>query len=304
VASAVRARVPTAPLAGPAAWCTGGEGWFQDFLARSGTPLAFATAHYYPMGRTAESGSDETATITNMLSPALMARSQACLGAVAGAARSRGLALRVDETNSAYGFGQPGVSDVFASALWAIDYLHTLAELGVAGVNIQTGTDENGGLGCGGVYLPFCRDNGRWRVRPLYYGMLLFHQAAAGRAVPLATTSDPAANVVAHAVLGDDGSARVVLLNKEARATAMVTLVVTPAPTSDDATVLRLRAPSLFARDSITLGESAVADDGTWTPALVPPVRGSGGTWSVVLPPASAAVVTVGAPATPVAIGR
>src|ERR687890_385647 len=77
------------------------------------------------------------ATVENMLSPDLMARTRACVDSAAGPAAARGLALRVDETNSAYGFGQPGVSDVFASALWGLDYLHTLAEAGVAGVNIQ-----------------------------------------------------------------------------------------------------------------------------------------------------------------------
>jgi hypothetical protein len=133
--------------------------------------------------------------------------------------------------------------------------------------------------------------------------MLLFRQAAIGRAVPLAVASDPAANVVAHAMLSDDGSTRVVLINKEHRATATVSLTLTPAPASGDASVLRLEAPSLFAKDSITLGEAAVADDGSWAPTLVPTLPGSDGTWSVRLPPASAALVTVGAPAV-AAIGR
>ena len=36
-----------------------------------------------------------------MLSPALMARTAACIDAVADAARARGVPLRIDETNSA-----------------------------------------------------------------------------------------------------------------------------------------------------------------------------------------------------------
>src|SRR5690348_10502560 len=125
---------------------------FAEFLDRTKASLAFATHHFYPMGVPAPANSDERATVENMLSPELMARTRACVDSAVTAAAAHGVVLRVDETNSAFGFGQPGVSDVFASALWGIDHLYTLAELGVAGVNVQTGTNINGGLTCKGTY--------------------------------------------------------------------------------------------------------------------------------------------------------
>jgi hypothetical protein len=177
---AIEARLPAARLAGPTTWCTGGGEYFAEFLGRRRAPLAFARNHFYPMACRRRPGSPEHATIANMLSPELMARTRACVDSAAALAASHGLALRVDETNSAFGFGQPGVSDVFASALWGADHLFTLAELGVAGVNIQTGTNASGGLTCEGVYLPICAEGGGYTARPLYYALLLFHQMEQG----------------------------------------------------------------------------------------------------------------------------
>jgi hypothetical protein len=292
-AAAIREQVPAAPLAAPGSWCTGGGAWFADFLAGTGTPLAYATEHFYPMGVPAPAGSEEEATVANMLSPELMARSRACVDSAAGPALARGLALRVDETNSAFGFGEPGVSDVFASALWGLDHLFTLAELGVAGVNLQTGTDVNGGLTCRGIYLPVCdAGGGRWTARPLYYAMLLFHQAAVGRVVPVQVGATPEANVVAHATIADDGSVRVVVINKEEAAPATVAIQLGSA--GAPASVMRLSASSLLVRDGVTLGGTAVASDGTWSPGTLESVTGEGGQYVVTASPASALLLTVG----------
>jgi hypothetical protein len=105
---------------------------------------------------------------------------------------------------------------VFASALWGIDHFYTLAKLGVAGVNVQTGTNINGGLTCKGIYLPVCNQDGVWVARPLYYAMLLFPEAAVGRSVPVQVTAEGGSNFVAHATVGNDGVVRVALINKEA----------------------------------------------------------------------------------------
>jgi hypothetical protein len=292
-AAAIQARVPSALLAGPTTWCTGGGEWFAQFLDRRRTTLAFASHHFYPMGASAPAGSAEEATVANMLSPELMARTRDCVDSAAGAAASHGLALRVDETNSAFGFGQPGVSDVFASALWGVDHLFTLAELGVSAVNIQTGTDRTGGLTCEGIYLPFCGEGHRYTARPLYYAMLLFHQAGVGRTLPAQVKAAEGANVATHAVLGEDGGVRVVLINKEGGTAAEVSVTISSGSDGDSARVMRLEAPSLSARSGVTLGGSGVAEDGGWTPGPLEPVKRSGGIWRLSLPAASAALLFV-----------
>src|SRR3954453_19860936 len=83
-AAAIREQVPAAPLAAPGSWCTGGGAWFADFLAGTGTPLAYATEHFYPRGVPAPAGSEEGARVANMLSPELRAGSRACVDSAAG----------------------------------------------------------------------------------------------------------------------------------------------------------------------------------------------------------------------------
>jgi hypothetical protein len=121
--------------------------------------------------------------------------------------------------------------------------------------------------------------------------MLLFHQAAVGRAVPVDVETTPEANVVAHATLADDGTVRVVVINKEAAAPATVVIQLGFA---GPATVMRLLAASLLARDGVTLGGTAVASDGTWSPGTPEPVTPEGGQYVVTAPAASALLVTVG----------
>ena len=302
-AEAIEARVPSARLAGPATWCTGGGKYFAEFLDRRRAALAFATHHFYPMGVPAPAGSAEHATIANMLSPELMVRTRACVDSAAGPAAAHGLPLRVDETNSAFGFGQPGVSDVFASALWGVDHLFTLAELGVAGVNIETGTNLNGGLTCEGVYLPICAEGSGYTARPLYYAMLLFHQAGVGRTLPAQVESSGAANVAAHAVLGDDGGVRVALINKDATTAADVSVTIPSLPGDGSAEVMRLEAASLTARSGVTLGGASVGEDGGWTSGPLEPAARSSGAWRLHLPAASAALLFIGTGATAVSLG-
>jgi hypothetical protein len=291
-AAAIVAREPSAPLVGPATWCAGGGSWFAGFLERHRSSLAFTSHHFYPMGRTAPADSPEHATVANMLSPELMARSRACLDSAATPAATYGLPLRVDETNSAYGFGQPGVSDVFASALWGLDYLFTVAELGAAGVNLQTGTSLEGGLTCAGVYLPVCEDDDGFTPRPLYYAMLMFHHAAIGRLVPVVSANTGNANVATHAAVADDGTVRVTLINKEPATPIRAKITLEPGLTPAQTTTFRLEGPSLQADSGISFAGAAVADDGSWGRRGGEAV--AGGNYDVSVPPASAALVVFG----------
>jgi hypothetical protein len=98
-------------------------------------------------------------------------------------AHARGIPLRADELNSVSCGGARGVSDTFASALWVLDTLFDMARVGADGVNIDTFHNA--------IYEPFAvsERDGRWtaQVRPLYYGLLMFGQAAPPRARLLTT---------------------------------------------------------------------------------------------------------------------
>ncbi len=60
--------------------------------------------------------------------------------AAASAAVKMGVRVRMTEGNTCYRGGKPGVSDVFAAALWAADYSLLLASNNYSGINLHGGT--------------------------------------------------------------------------------------------------------------------------------------------------------------------
>ena len=193
------------------------------------------------------------------------------------AAQRYGLPYRIDECNSVYGGGKPGVSDVFASALWGADLMFTLAQNG-AGVNFH-----GGGVG---PYTPIAIAKGQYSARPLYYGMLLFKLGSQGRLLPL-TVNQTFINLTAYAVLADDGNVVLTLINKD---TQNANLLVDPGRSFAVASVQRLTAPSLDSTSGVALAGDTVKSDASWTPRIQESAP-SGNSFSVSVPAASAALV-------------
>ncbi len=144
------------------------------------------------------------------------------------------------------------------------------------------------------VMYPPCDGGETLEVRPFYYGMLLFAQAAPGQSqlLPVQTTS--AANIKAWATRDEHGTIRVLLLNKDLEAAGQVSVQL--ATSSTAATVAYLQAPALDATSGITLGGQTF--DGTadghargqqQTVAVAP----RNGAYLVDLPHASAALLTI-----------
>jgi hypothetical protein len=281
--SAIRSKLPDAPMAGPAT--TWAFSWFKNFLADFKTRIALATSHTYVLSANeTNSHAARFATVENLLSVQTaqntakknwLPQRDACDAAH--------VPLRIGECNSASGGGKSGVSDVFAAALWSTDFLFDAAEHGVAGINFH------GGFGSRAGYSPFCFRHNRYSVNPIYYSMLLFHQAARGRLVSVECQTP--ANFTAHAVLGDDHKLRVVLINKDLT-NSVVASIAAGAPISK-AEVIRLSAPSVTSTEGVTLAGSAINEDGTWTPQPGAPVPRVNGNFEVSLPAASAALLTI-----------
>lgn len=80
------------------------------------------------------------------------------------------------------------MSDVFASFSWAADHLFSLLAAGVSGVDFHgdpfTGTDRD-------YYSPIKIEGRSYKIRPTYFGMLFFKQAAQGRLIPLSYSPQP-----------------------------------------------------------------------------------------------------------------
>jgi hypothetical protein len=270
-----RALPANVPLVGPA---SGGPRWVRGlsrFLARS-PRVGTVTYHRYPLHRClVGKGSPNTPTIGHLLSTHASSWPATTLERAAAVAHRHGLPFRSDELNSVSCGGARGVSDVFASALWAIDTLFQMARAGVDGVNVHTFPSA--------VYAPFAftRAGGRWRaeVRPLYAGLALFARVAPPGSRLLATSGATPSTLRTWATRGRDGTIRVVLVN-DSRRSAAVARVALPSGARRVAEVSHLIAPGAAARTGVR---------------LTAPVReraGAGG-YVMRLGPASAEVLTV-----------
>jgi hypothetical protein len=295
--------LPPAPQAGPAygigpsstkgPWISKLPG-FLDAHPR----LRIVTLHRYPL-RNCSVGpsSQQYPTIAHLLA---RFSSQGLARGIAGdvaVAHRRGRQFRLDELNSVACRGKSGVSDTFASSLWALDALFNLARVGVDGVNFHTLPNAAYQL------FSFSRVNGRWQafVRPVYYGALMFAQAAPPGSRLLAVHSTAARRVSAWAALAPNHRLSVVLINKGLRAGRTVG-VRAPAGTSGTPTLAWMRAPGIRSRRGITIGGQTFGHQ-TFTGSLVAPTKSplpaTGGEYRLKLPPASAAVLTFPQFATP-----
>jgi hypothetical protein len=284
--------LPPLPLAGPA---LGAPSWFLklgQFIA-SAPRLAVITLHRYPLQECYVSkSSPKFPTIANMLAPAATTGEANSVAPYTGLAHAHHLTIRIDEMNTVSCGGAPGVSDAFASALWATDALFEMARVGIDGVNIHTYPGATYEL------FTFKQVNGKWvgTVKPEYYGLMLFARAAPPGSRLLRASVTPSHEVKAWATRAPDGSTRVTLIN---HSTTAQTITLKTASSVASATVELLRAPGLAARAHISFaGRSFGAQ--TKTGVLTGHVQfatltPTGGRYLVWLPAASEALITIAA---------
>jgi hypothetical protein len=275
---------PGVPLLGPAVANPGRSlGWIS-LLATHGRPrLGMLTAHRYPYSACLGRGSQAFPTIARLLSERASAGNAQGMRAGAAIAHRAGLAFRMTELNSVTCGGRPGVSDAFATALWASDAMFELLKAGVDGINIHVRADT--------VNAAMVPSAGGLRERPLLYGLTLFTRALGvhGRLLSIRIGASSYVHLKVWAVR-TARELHVLLVNKDSRS---ATVDIRRAGTSD-ATVQRLRAPSAGATSGETLNGQTLAPDGTWTGTpsreLLPPsARG----YVLSVPPASAALVSI-----------
>jgi hypothetical protein len=208
----------------------------------------------------------------------------------AALAHRHGASFQVDELGSVTCGGKAGVSDTFASALWGLDTAFSMACASVDSVEVHIHPEAPANQ-----LFVFTRPGGRWvaSVRPLYYGLLMFAQAAPAGARFLRVAGLARGALRSWATLGRDRKVRIVLINDSLTRVARV-LVRLPGH-AGVATLSRLLAPSADATAGVTLGGQAV---GASTGVLGGPVRVGSlrprhGEYSVAMPAASAALITV-----------
>jgi hypothetical protein len=241
-AKTIRAAVAHAPFAGPD---TDGkiDTWVPEFARRTRGDAVLITAHFYGMGP----ASDPSMTAARLLDKDSPALTNFISAADAASKAAGGTPFRMDEGNSCFGGGRPGVSDAYASALWAADFMLTCAAAGFAGVNFHGGGT--------GVYTPIETTDPSTAVpRPVYFGMQFAQQFAEFKVARCSIASS--ANATAW--LGTRGLAtKLAVINKGADP---ITISL-PSPLDRKLTHhLALSGPALDATHGVMLARSRQPD--------------------------------------------
>lgn len=283
--AAIQQAVPGVGITGPDAE-TNHSSWLGGFAALdAGHPnVTEISDHTYP---TSACGSS-TATIPELLGTGSVQYETANAQAALAAAAQLGVPAAMTETNSTVCAGTAGVSDVFASALWALDYNLLIAQQGIVNADYMDGTNT---AGCD-PYTPLCPTTGDLTARPIYYGMLATELVGTGR---FAALDDPdSADVRAYAV--SHGHRLTVVLDDvqdpAASGATTVTLNLGADYCSGRLTALTSSSSAgLSATAGITLGGQEVGAHGAFSAPQSSPVTVHDQTATVTVPAGSAAII-------------
>jgi hypothetical protein len=242
LARAIVARVPEArfgipDVASNLSWLTQiADTW----SAVENSPHVSALTHHYYFGGPA---TNPDVNIPNLLKPATMAKVQSTADTTTAAAARMRVRFRMAEGNTCYRGGKPGVSDVFAAALWAADYSLLLASNNYSGVNLHGGTGMSVANGLGGFlpgdellkeqgatpeqiaahphpfYTPIATFDSEYVMEPVAYGLKFAGFLSGGRFIQADLSSKLQAagvNATAYAVKLARGQTSVIVLNKDA----------------------------------------------------------------------------------------
>ena len=285
-AAAIHAVLPGIGLTGPEAE-TNHSSWLGGFAtADAANPdVAAVTDHTYP---TSACGSSTT-TIPALLGTGSVQYEQANAQALLNAAAQLHALPEMTETNSTVCAGEAGVSDVFAAALWALDYNLMLAQDGVVNAEFMGGTTSTGACD---PYTPLCPTTGDLTPRPVYYGLLATELVGTGRFV---SVSNP-----------DSADMRAYALKHGNRLTVVLDDVQDPATNGPTTVTLNLGAhfcngrltalttsdpAGLAAKTGITLGGQQVGAHGAFGQPQSTSVSVHGQTATVTVPAGSAAII-------------
>ncbi len=277
--------VPRIPLLGPAlAEPQKNASWIAALLAGPHHGLTAVTAHRYPLSQCAKSG-PMLPTIGRVLSENATAGMAATVEPAIRMARRAHLPVRLTEFNSVTCGGRSGVSNTFATALWAPDALLELIHVGVRSAALHVRANA--------INMAFSLTNTGLVANPVLYGLITYARTLGTdpQLLPARVTTSQGAHLKVWTVL-DGKQLRVLLINKGTRA-ERVSLTL---PGTGAASVQRLLAPSAAATSGLTLNGQTLGSQGNWAGhPSAETVAQLGGSYTVTIPGRSAAIVTVSA---------
>jgi hypothetical protein len=258
-------------------------GWVTTLLHTAHPNLQGITVHRYPYSACARPGSPTFPTIARVLSEtatAGMARTALKVEHISDRAR---LPLWLTEINSVTCGGTRGVSDTFATALWAPDALLELVQAGVESASVHVRADA--------INMAFSLTSRGLIAHPLFYGLVLLNRmlGPGARLTPLALSAPAGRHLKAWAVQLPSGIVHVLLIDKGPHAARLRLRL----PLTGPATVQRLTAPAVAATAGVTLDGRHLTPAATWAgrPRAETDIPGRGG-YVVSLPGYSAALIS------------
>ena len=308
--------------------------WFWDWptildavapavKARAGVFGPWVSDHFYAFARNGTAnppGQWRYATIPLLLGKDHMDALDYLVYKHAGMATQHGLPYRLEETNTSARQGTPGVSDVEASAIYALDMMFHVAcpqppdlpgantecaAAGGVGVNLQNAerngnsNPSQGNAYYNVIYFDSSPALGPPVPAPEYYGALFFAHFAPGTSGlrPVAVAGQDAASVSAWRVEAGANERRLFLINKS---TSTVTTSVANAASGSLVSRLASFDPTgaglMLDAASAQIDGRQVAADGTW-PGFAPTVQSPvGGALDLTLAPGEAVVIRSGLP--------
>jgi hypothetical protein len=276
---------PGVPLLAPAlAEPQKNYGWVTKLLQSQHPGLIGITAHRYPYSECATRGSSTFPTIARVLSENATAGMGRTALTVEHISDQAGLPLWLTEINSVTCGGTKGVSDTFATALWAPDALFELVRAGVESTSVHVRADA--------INMAFSLTRNGLVAHPLFYGMVMFTRmlGPGAQLVPVHLAAPAALHLKVWVVRLNGGIAHVLLLDKGSRA-ARVQLSL---PLMGTATVQRLAAPKVTSTANVTLDNQHLTPAATWagtagTETAAPTANG----YRLSVPGYSAALLTL-----------
>lgn len=305
LARAVAARVPEAKFGMPdvasqVEWLTEIA---QLWPSIKNPPHVTTMTHHHYFGGPA---TNPAVNIPNLLGPKEMAKVQRDADTATAAADKIGARVRMTEGNTCYRGGKPGVSDVFAAALWAADYSLLLASNNYSGINLHGGTGKSVANSVGGFlpgdvllkeqgqtperiashphpfYTPIATFGSEYVLEPVAYGLKFAGALSGNRLFKTDLTAQIQAAGVdgsAYAAKLAGGGTSVVILNKDADKDLHVILNFGGGKSGSVETEA-LKAPALDSREAHIAPSSTAG-------------RLRNGTYSVTVPRASGMRITI-----------
>src|ERR1700758_700227 len=244
LARAIAARLPAAKFGMPdvasnVSWLTEIADQWPSIQA---PPHITTLTHHYYFGGPA---TNPDVNIPNLLKPTTMQKVQNTANIASGAASKMGARVRMAEGNTCYRGGKPGVSDVFAAALWSADYSLVLASNNYSGVNLHGGTGKSVANSVGGslpgdalleakgetpeqiashphpFYTPIGTFGSDYVLEPVAYGLEFAGSLSGGTLLKTDFSTKlqgAGGNATAYAAKLAGGHTSVIILNKDAAA--------------------------------------------------------------------------------------